>query len=149
MAKISGKNFDITVGDLMIHVETATLDITDNSTVAQTRGVPDGWVEGDVTASGELELDSFNFNLMIEAAGRAGSFRELEPFDQLFYAKTPTDEMRVEAFGCKFRVSSLLNIDAKGGEKSKHKVPYDVTSPDFIRINGVPYLAARETEGLS
>ncbi|MDV9030493.1 phage protein, partial [Pseudomonas sp. RAC1] len=54
MAKISGKNFDITVGDLMIHVETATLDITDNSAVAQTKGVPDGWVEGDVAASGEL-----------------------------------------------------------------------------------------------
>ncbi|MEA5670747.1 phage protein, partial [Pseudomonas sp. MH2] len=33
--------------------------------------------------------------------------------------------------------------------KSKHKLPFDVTSPDFIRINGVPYLAARETEGLS
>ncbi|ANC00645.1 DUF2597 family protein [Pseudomonas sp. MH2] len=149
MAKISGKNFDITVGDLMIHVETATLDITDNSAVAQTKGVPDGWVEGDVAASGELELDTTNFNLVIEAAGKAGSFRELEAFDQLFYAKTPTDEIRVEAFGCKFKVSSLLNIDAKGGEKSKHKLPFDVTSPDFIRINGVPYLAARETEGLS
>ncbi|MDV9031315.1 phage protein, partial [Pseudomonas sp. RAC1] len=142
-------NFDITVGDLMIHVETATLDITDNSAVAQTKGVPDGWVEGDVAASGELELDTTNFNLVIEAAGKAGSFRELEAFDQLFYAKTPTDEIRVEAFGCKFKVSSLLNIDAKGGEKSKHKLPFDVTSPDFIRINGVPYLAARETEGLS
>lgn len=29
-----------------------------------------------------------------------------------------------------------------------HKVPFDVTSPDFIRINGVPYLDATEIEGL-
>lgn len=149
MAKISGMNFDINVGDMKLHVEAATLDITDNSAVAQTRGVPDGWVAGDVAASGELELDTANFNLLIEAAKTAGSFRQLEPFDQLFYAKTPTEEIRVEAFGCKVKISSLLSIDPKGGEKSKHKIPFDVTSPDFIRINGVPYLSAEETEGLS
>ncbi|SEH99622.1 phage protein [Pseudomonas fuscovaginae] len=149
MAKIGGMNFDINVGDLKVHVETATLDITDNSAVALTRGVPDGWVAGDVAAAGEMELDTTNFNLLIEAAGKAGSFRELEPFDALFYAKTPTDELRVEAFGCKVKVSSLLNIDAKGGEKHKHKVHFDVSSPDFIHINGVPYLASSEIEGLS
>lgn len=149
MAKISGMNFDISVGDLKIHVETATLDITDNSAVAQTKGVPDGWVAGDVSASGELEVDTTNFNLLIEAAGKAGSFRQLETFDQLFYAKTPTDEIRVEAFGCRLKISSLLNIDPKGGEKTKHKLPFDVTSPDFVHINGVPYLSAEEIEGLS
>ena len=148
MSRISGMNFDINVGDLLIHVETATLDITDNSAAVQTGGVPDGWVDGDVSASGELELDTANFNLLIEAARKAGSFRRLEPFDSLFYAKTPTDEIRGEAFGCKPKISSLLNIDPKGGEKSKHKVPFDVTSPDFIHINGVPYLDAAEIEGL-
>lgn len=148
MSRISGMNFDINVGDMLIHVETATLDITDNSAAVQTGGVPDGWVDGDVSASGELELDTANFNLLIEAARKAGSFRRLEPFDSLFYAKTPTDEIRVEAFGCKPKISSLLNIDPKGGEKSKHKVPFDVTSPDFIHINGVPYLDAAEIEGL-
>mgnify|MGYP003431380481 CR=1 FL=1 len=65
------------------------------------------------------------------------------------HASRPVDELRVEAFGCKLKVSSLLGIDPKGGEKSKHKVPFDVTSPDFIRINGVPYLDAAETEGPS
>lgn len=149
MAKIGGMNFDINVGDLKVHVEAATLDITDNSAVSQTGGVPDGYVDGDVAAGGELELDSNNFNLLIEAAGKAGSFRQLAPFDTLFFAKTPTEEIRVEAFGCRLKISSLLNIDQKGGEKAKHKVPFDVTSPDFIHINGVPYLAAAEIEGLS
>lgn len=148
MARISGMNFDVNMGDLLLHVENATLDITDNSAVAQTKGVPDGYVAGDVTASGEVEVDSQNFNLIIEAARRAGSFRKLPAFDQVFYAKTPDEEMRVEAFGCKFKISSLLSIDPKGGEKTKHKLPYDVTSPDFIRVNGVPYLDATETEGL-
>ncbi|MCE1054108.1 DUF2597 family protein [Pseudomonas putida] len=148
MAKIGGMNFDITVGDMQVHVETVTLDITDNSAVSQTGGVPDGYVDGDVAASGEIEVDTTNFNLIVEAAKAAGSFRQLEPFDSLFYAKTPTDELRVEAFGCRLKISSLLNIDSKGGEKHKHKIPFDVTSPDFIRINGVPYLAASEIEGL-
>ncbi|CAI8791139.1 DUF2597 family protein [Pseudomonas sp. IT-P218] len=148
MSRIGGKNFDVNLGDLLVHVESCTLDITDNTAVAQSRGVPDGHVDGDVAASGEMEFDTSNFNLLIEAARTAGSFRELEPFDSVFFAKAGDEELRVEAFGCKLKVSSLLSIDPKGGEKSKHKVPFDVTSPDFIRINGVPYLAAAEIEGL-
>jgi hypothetical protein len=149
MSRIGGKNFDVNLGDLLVHVESCTLDVTDNTSVAQSKGVPNGHVDGDVLASGEMEFDTSNFNLLIEAARTAGSFRELEPFDVVFFAKAGDEELRVEAFGCKLRVSSLLSIDQKGGEKSKHKVPFDVTSPDFIRINGVPYLAAAEIEGLS
>lgn len=148
MSRIGGKNFDINLGDLQIHVESCTLDITDNTAVAQTRGVPNGTVDGDVSASGEFEFDTNNFNLLIEAARSAGSFRQLEPFDSMFFAKAGDEELRIEAFGCKLKVSSLLSVDPKGGEKTKHKVPFDVSSPDFIRINGVPYLAAAEIEGL-
>ncbi|MCY0110714.1 DUF2597 family protein [Pseudomonas monsensis] len=148
MSRIGGKNFDINLGDLQIHVESCTLDITDNTAVAQTRGVPNGTVDGDVSASGEFEFDTSNFNLLIEAARSAGSFRQLEPFDSVFFAKAGDEELRIEAFGCKLKVSSLLSVDPKGGEKSKHKVPFDVSSPDFIRVNGVPYLAAAEIEGL-
>lgn len=148
MARIGGKNFDVNLGDMLVHVSNITLDITDNTAVAQSHGVPDGYVEGDVTASGEMELDTANFTLLIEAARSAGSFRKLPTFDPVFFAKTPTEELRVEAFGCKFKISSLLSIDPKGGELSKHKLPFDVTSSDFVRINGVPYLDATETEGL-
>ena len=148
MSRIGGKNFDVNVGDLQVHVANCTLDITDSTAVAQSRGVPNGHVDGDVSASGEMEFDTSNFNLLIEAARSAGSFRKLEPFDVVFFAKAGDEELRVEAFGCKLRVSSLLSVDPKGGETSKHKVPFDVTSPDFIRINGVPYLDASEIEGL-
>ncbi|MBC3410083.1 DUF2597 family protein [Pseudomonas sp. SWRI51] len=149
MSRIGGKNFDIALGDLQVHVESCTLDITDNSAAAQTRGVPDGYVDGDVSASGEFEFDSMNFNLLIEAARTAGSFRQLSTFDAVFFGQAGEQELKVEAFGCRLKVSSLLSVDPKGGEKTKHKVPYEVTSPDFIHINGVPYLAASEIEGLS
>ncbi|WP_395593290.1 phage protein [Pseudomonas sp. B26140] len=148
-AKIGGKNFDITLGDLSVHVEACTLDITDNTAVAQSGGVPNGHVEGDVAAAGEMEFDTTNFNLLIEAAKAAGSFRAMEPFDSVFFAKAGEEELRIEAFGCKLRLSNILTIDPKGGTKNTHKVPYDVTSPDFIKINGVPYLDAAEIEGLT
>ena len=147
-AKIGGKNFDVNLGDLLVHIETGTLTITDSSTVAQTKGVPNGHVDGSVAAAGELEMDTSNFNLLIDQARAVGSFRELEPFDIVFFAQAGDDALRVEAFGCRVRVSSLLDLKASSSDKSLHKVPFDVTSPDFVKINGVPYLGAAEIEGL-
>ncbi|WP_319780801.1 DUF2597 family protein [Maridesulfovibrio sp.] len=146
--RLSGKNFDVSLGDISLHVEKATVSIEDNSATVKDRGVPNGWVDGDVGASGELEVDAQNLNLITEAASSAGSFRELEEFDILFFAKAGNDEMKVEAFGCKLKIESLLDIDSKGGEKHISKIPFEITSPDFIRINGVPYLSEADTEGL-
>lgn len=137
--RISGKNFEITVGDFAVDVSNASLEITDNGSVAKYHGNPNGYLDGDVEANGELQLDSTNLNLVLEAAKRAGSFRELDPFDIVFYAKTNGEERKVEAFGCKLKISSLLDIDSNGGEMSLTTVTFDVTSPDFIRINGTPY----------
>ena len=36
MSRIGGKNFDVNVGDLQVHVANCTLDITDSTAVAQT-----------------------------------------------------------------------------------------------------------------
>lgn len=147
--RISGKNFDISIGDLSIHVEKGTLSIEDNTEVAQDNGVPNGWVSGDVKGEGDLELDALAISLLSQAAKNAGSFRELPEFDILFYAKVGSgEEMKVEAFGCKFKLESLLDIDRKGGEKHVSKLKFMVTSPDFVRINGVPYLSTSDTDGL-
>lgn len=70
-----------------------------------------------------MELDTTNFNLLIDAARSAGSFRELAPFDQVFFAKAGDEELRVEAFGCRLKISSLLNIDPKGGRKDQAQSP--------------------------
>lgn len=148
-ARIGGKNFDIILGDLAVHIDTATLTITDNTGVAKTGGVPNGHVDGDVEASGDMEVDALNLSIIMEAAKAAGSFRALPPFDCLFNATTADgEELRVEAYGCKFKLESLLNITASGGELHKTKLQFMVTSPDFIRINGVPYLDASEIKDL-
>ena len=73
--RISGQSFDIELLGTMVHVEKASLTITDSSAVAQTRGIPDGFVDGEVSAECEFELDAKNFKLLSDAARRAGSWR--------------------------------------------------------------------------
>ena len=146
--RLSGMNFNVNLGDIMVHVDTATLSITDNSAVSQTGGVPDGAVDGDVSANGELSVNASNFALISDAAKRAGSWRGMEPFDIMFYGKTSKDEMKVEAFGCRIKLSDILDIDKKGGQASLFKIPFDVTSPDFDHINSVPYLRPDEIENI-
>ncbi|MFM5049769.1 phage protein [Aeromonas rivipollensis] len=146
--RISGQSFDTTLMGTMVHVEKASLSITDNSAVAQTRGIPDGFVDGDVAAEVELELDAKNFTLLSDAAKRAGSWRGMAPDDVLFYADTGDETMKVEAFGVKLQISDLLDVDPKGGSKGVHKIKGFVTSPDFVHINGVPYLSQEDTRHL-
>lgn len=142
--RLSGMNFNVVMGDIMIHVDTATLSITDNSAVSQTSGVPDGAVDGDVSATGELNVNASQFALISQAAKSAGSWRGMKPFDIMFYGKTSQDELKVEAFGCRIKLSDILDVDKKGGSASMFKLPFDVTSPDFVHIDGVPYLRPEE-----
>ena len=148
--RIGAKDFDITIGDLSLTVSQATLAITDNIEVAKDKGVPNGWVAGDVGAEGDMDLDALGVSILSEAAASAGSWRELPEFDMLFFAKAASgEEMKVEAFGCKLKVESLLSINAnEGASKHTTKVKFLVTSPDFVHINGVPYLGTSETEGI-
>ena len=127
--RISGINFSISLNDLAVRISKGTLEIDDGSGVAPDQGVPNGWVRGNASGSGELEVDPANLKIIIEAAGRAGSFRDLEPFDMTFYAKTNSNELKVQAFGCKLKISSLLDIDTSGGEKHVTTLPFDITSP--------------------
>ncbi len=146
--RISGMSFDFFFMGFPIHSESVTLTISDNSAVAQSRGIPDGWVNGDVTAEGEIELDEKNFAKVGSAAAAAGSYRSLPTTDFVFFAQRGGVRSKVETFGNKLILTDLLNIDPKGGSKSTKKVKFLVTSPDFVRINGVPYLSEDDTRDL-
>ncbi|WP_080206307.1 phage protein [Salmonella enterica] len=146
--RISGMSFDVSFNGRVIHVKTITLDVTDNTKAIQERGVPNGWVRGDAEASGELELDTVNFQLLGEAAREAGSWRDIEEADFLFFAQAAKTELRVEAFGCKLVLSNLLNIDSKGGDSLSHKIKYLVTSPEFVKIDGISILSATDVRDL-
>ncbi|MEZ9762745.1 phage protein [Vibrio splendidus] len=146
--RISGKNMHFSMGDYKLKAQKVSLSITDNSAVNKTSGVPDGYVDGDVEASGEMELTTQQFNQLSKAAKQAGSWRGMPDFDALFYGKIDKDELKIEAFGCRIKISDLLDADSNGGSALVHKLPFEVTSPDFVNINGVPYLRPDETEDL-
>jgi hypothetical protein len=134
-------------GDL-VHAEKVNLSITDNTAAAQTQGVPDGYIAGDVAAEGEIELSTKYLEIVTAKARSAGSWRGIQPVDLMWYAKAGNEEIKVEAYGCKLIVSDILDVDPKGGSVMTHKVKFVVTSPDFVRINGIPYLEAELTQSL-
>ncbi|OCG19629.1 MULTISPECIES: phage protein [unclassified Gilliamella] len=147
-SRITGKSFDVNIGGELVQVKTATLSITDNSAAASTNGVPDGYVAGSVTAEGALTFSSKYFNKLIDLARSAGSFRNLPDFDLMFYADTGDESQKIEAFGCRLKISDLLNADKSSDDETTHTIDYIVTSPDFVSINGVPYLSATDTRNL-
>ncbi|MEC4728844.1 DUF2597 family protein [Shewanella sp. D64] len=148
-SSLSGLNIDVTIGNTDITIDKITLDIEDNSKAAKSRGVTSGWLRGSVGAKGSIELNTENFNRLSEEARKAGSWRKLPPFDFMMYAKTDL-ELKVEAFGCMLKITNLLDVDGKeGGDGMMHKVDYEVTGRDFIKINGTPYLDSEEIAHLS
>ncbi|HEK2071371.1 TPA: DUF2597 family protein [Proteus mirabilis] len=146
--RISGQSIDFNIDGDLVHVEKVSLSITDNTGVAQTNGVPDGYVNGDVSAEGELELSTKYLNVITAKARSAGSWRAIPLVDLMWYAKTGTEELKVESFGCKLNVTDILDVDPKGGAVMTHKIKFIVTSPDFVRINGIPYLESELTDKL-
>jgi len=148
MKRISGQSTDVRMDGDLIHIEKVSLDITDNTAAAQTQGVPDGHVSGDVAGEGEIEVTTKVLGQLTAIARRAGSWRGIEPVDLMFYAKAGNEELKIEAFGCKLVLSNILDADPKGGSVMTHKIKYVITDPNFVRINGVPYLEDEDTRNL-
>lgn len=146
--RINAKSFDISILGTVVQAESATISITDNTAAAKTNGVPDGTLEGSVEASGSIVFSSKYFNFIKEKARALGSYRAIPPVDLMFYANTGSEEMQVEVFGCKLSITDLLNVDKSSDDKTTHTISFVVTSPDFIKIDGVPYLSADDTRHL-
>ncbi|WP_038180984.1 phage protein [Vibrio rhizosphaerae] len=147
-ARFSGRSFDTTLFGVYVHVKSATATINDESAVAFTRGVTDGYTDGKVSCDVELEMDLKQFQKIHGAAKKAGSYRDMELQELQFYAHNSEGEDKIELYGVKFVLSDLLNIDSESADKSTRKLKGFVTSPNFVRINGVPYLSQADTNNL-
>jgi len=147
-AKFTGRNFDVTILGVMIHVKSASATISDESAVAMTRGVTDGYTDGCAKCDVEYELDLNNFRKLQQKASEAGSWRGIEPFDCMFYANTGSVEDKIELFGVKLVIADLISVDPESSDKTTRKLKGFVTSPLFVRINGTNYLSDDDTRGL-
>jgi len=143
MNRINGKSFDVRFLYTKIHFENFSLDIDDSSTPAMDHGLPNGSLQGEKKASGEVEMDMANFNRLSAVARASGSWDRIPVFPIDAYAQGEGAQgeelMHVRAHGCKLRISSVLSINPNSTDKSTVKIPYDVTSSDFVWINGTPY----------
>ncbi|MBB1272531.1 phage protein [Psychromonas sp. SR45-3] len=147
-AKFSGRNFDVTILGVMVHVKSASATINDETAVAKSRGVTDGYTDGSVTCDVEYEVDLSNFKKLQQKAREAGSWRGVEPFDCMFYANNGQDEDKIELYGVKLLIADLIALDPDSADKTTRKLKGFVTSPNFVKINGIPYLSADDTRGL-
>ncbi|MDD9304376.1 MAG: DUF2597 family protein [Desulfobacter sp.] len=148
MKRVSNSSFSFTMGDFRLRAEKASLSIEDARKAVKDGGVPNGYVDGEVGASGDIELDAASMAILSQEAKTKGLWQEIEPVDLLFFAKGTQEEEKVEAFGCLLNLSDIVEYDPTSDKKSVTKISFEVTSPDFVRINGVPYLAKDRTEGL-
>ena len=144
--RISGRNMTFTMEPLgyAVEAEEVSLSIEDGGTEAMDGGRPNGYLEGEVKASGDVSVDKENFDLINEAAKAAGSFSQLPAQNFIWHADVEGETELIEAYGCKLHISEVVNVKSSGGEKLLKKIPYRVTGRDFVRINGVPYLPPEE-----
>lgn len=148
MKRISNSSFTFTLGDFKVIAEKASLSIEDNRKAVKDAGVPNGWVPGEVSASGDIELDAAAMQILSEEAKAQGSWQGIPTVDLMFYAKGTLEEEKVEAFGCLLNLSDIAEYDPTSDKKAVTKISYEVTHPDFVSINGVPYLDPERTEDL-
>lgn len=137
--RFNGLSFTFDLGDFSVEAKKFTLDITDNTTMAKRKGRPDGVLIGDVEASGTITVDRTGLKAFTDAAGSAGSFQEIPVFDINSHGSAGEDTLKIEVFGCKVKLSKLLDIDTSSTDETEFELPFVVTSPDFIKIDGTPY----------
>lgn len=143
--RLTGKDFEVMIGDFLVRVESMNASITDNRKVVKEKGIPVDHTNGDVDCSGEIEVNLRNFGLLNLAAADAGSWRELSAFDISVNGYVTGEVHKVDLYDCLLTISDLVGIDPNGNDQSTIKLPFNVTGPDFVKINGVPYLSKQDT----
>lgn len=137
---ISASDINVMFGTKLVNVRSVSLNIEDGVSATKTRGIVDGWVNGEASASGEISINTENLQLLIDAAREAGSFQQVPRADITFTGKTVDQELKVAAYGCKVSMTKVLEAGASNADALEHTIPYIVTDKRFIEINGVPYL---------
>lgn len=146
--RLSGYDVGVQVGSFAVQFDQVTASIEDGSKASQSRNRPNGYVRGAVSCAGEITVDTDNLNIMLEAAKSAGSWQEMDLFDIVMNGETSDSLLNIELFECLVKISDLLDASSNGEDKLTHKLPFEVTGKDFVRINGVPYAPEGDKDGL-
>ncbi len=147
MQRITGRDVELRLPTGVIALcDQITLNLSVGTKAVRSGGYPAGWVYGEVTGDGEMTIDSEEVIKLLDAAEEAGSWEEMDAFDIVLAASVSSLDLRVEAFGCKLDVPDF-KIDRKGGDKITHTLKFEITDPQFVRVNGVPLARTLQTTG--
>lgn len=147
--EFSGRDFDTFFGDFLVNVDEASITLEGGKVHTKKKGRPNGYTEGPVSASGSIQVNTTNFLIIHKAAEKAGSFMDIEPIDIVMNSEIGNKAFKVEAFGCVLNITDLLSIDPNASDEINHTIEFEVAGPEFIRINGTPYLRDSEIENLT
>lgn len=145
---ISQSNLKINLGAFRLGVDSASLDIEDGRTNKMQNGRVIGELDGPITASGELVVDARNLAVISKAALVAGSFEKLPTFKINFFAQSGDEKWSLVAYGCRLTISSLLSASPNESADLLTTLPFRVTSPRLVDINGIPYADQEELSSL-
>ena len=136
--RYSGKDVEVSLpsGKLALFDE-VNVSPSSGATADTSGGAPAGWSRGEVTAEGEIKLDTEELQKLNAEAEAAGSWEEMEALDMTWFASVGGTDFKVELFGCKLDFPDFT-VDKRGGGKLTHTVKFMVTGEDFIHIDGVP-----------
>lgn len=138
MQRISGKDVEARLpSGRRILFETVNLNLNDGIAATRDQGYPNGWVGGEVSGDGDMEISTEMMLVLNEEAAQAGTWESIPAFDLTLYAKSGDLELDVRVHGVKLHFPQFA-VDGKGGDKLMHTVNFEVTSPDFVHINGIP-----------
>lgn len=139
--RLTGNDIDVQIGAFRVVFSEATVTIDDTSKAVGSKNLPNGYIRGKVSASGDITVDTANLNVMIDAARQAGSWQQLPTFDMTFNGSTTSEALKIECFECLLKIADLLSA-TESEEKLTHKISYEVTGSDFVKINDVSYVAS-------
>lgn len=145
---LGGKDARAIIDGTLINIEKIDIDIETERQPVYENGVPNGFVDGKVSATVKLTFNKHNFALFKEKAKAAGSWQGIPPFDFDCVSTAGTQSETISAFGVLPDITSLLSAETESNSAQTVEVEGAITSPDFIHIDGVPYLEAESIADL-
>ena len=143
MQGFTGRDFEITLSGTgkLVAVNSINVQIEDATQATSSGGRPDGWVSGQIAGGDcELVIKSRQLKMFTEAAKKAGSWEDMPTEDITFQAEKGGQKIQVEVFGCKFRIPNL-ELDRTDSEETTITIPFVITDPELLRINGTPMVS--------
>ena len=138
MQRISGRDVIATLGGgTQVKFEQININVDLGPGAVTSQGAPDGWVRGEVSADGDIQVVPEELSKINEEAEKAGSWEDMAAFDATFFADVGDFKQTVDVFGIKLNAPDF-KYDGRGGDKLTHTIKFLVTDPDFIKLDGVP-----------